>query len=645
MRRIARQGWRQLVVLLAMFLVFGDLAKSLVTLQVMSANNASYQAYYAADVAGPQTEKPPRGTIFDATGKPLVGTLTVYKLAASPPYVDKKETTARLLTDVLFPLRLPSGKDAHKAKKIAKAHADYRGHYQALLTQLNSGYSYVCLAGDDSPTCPDHTDISQTTANTIQSLTLPGTDTPLSGISLEPRDQSTYPNGQLASQVLGYVTYTYPNGGPVDTGQYGLEQYYDNQLRGIPGHVSVRKDTKGDPIQVGTGANQAPQPGATLHTTIDSYVQWFVEQDLAQAIKQYGASGGSIVVEQPKTGAILAMASTPTYDPNNWQAIVNQYNSTSKKGKSSFSVFTNPAISDQYEPGSTFKAFTVAIGLDSRSFGPGTTINDPGKINIDGIPIQNWCLDQCTFGGPEDVSTMLHYSSNIGAALFGRMITATTWYDYLARFGFGQPTGIDLAGEAPGDYRKPTGDKSKIIWVAAYKDTQAYGQAIAVTPLQLVNAYSALANGGVLMVPHVVQSYTLNGKTTVVQPQQVRQVISGDTDSQMNAILVNQAINGEACEALVPGYDIAAKTGTASIPQFGSYAPNQTIASTAAYAPADDPQFVVLVKLDKTNPQWGSETAAPTVHTVLEQLFNYYKIPPAIDPIQPMKKCHGPDSP
>src|SRR5665213_477248 len=259
-------------------------------------------------------------------------------------------------------------------------------------------------------------------------------------------------------------------------------------------------------VAPGCGADAAPQPGATLHTTIDSYVQWFVEQDLAQAVKQYGATGGSIVVEQPKTGNILAMASVPTYDPNNWQAIVNQYNASSSKGKSSFSVFTNPAISDQYEPGSTFKAFTVAIGLDSNSFSPTTTVYDSGKLNVDGIQIMNWCTTQCGFGGYEDVSNMLHFSSNIAAAQFSRLIPATTWYSYLAKFGFGQPTGIDLAGEVAGDYRKPTGDKSGIIWVRSYKDTQAYGQAIAVTPLQLTNGYAALANGGFLMVPHVVQS-------------------------------------------------------------------------------------------------------------------------------------------
>jgi cell division protein FtsI/penicillin-binding protein 2 len=646
MRRIARQGWRQLVVLLAMLLVFGDLAKSLVTLQVMSADNTKYQHYYAADVAGPQIQKPPRGTIVDAKGAPLVGTLTVYKLAASPQYVTKKETTARLLTDVLFPLRLPGGKHAHDAKRIAKAHADYRSHYQAILDQLNSGYTYVCLAGDDSPTCPAHFDISQTTANTIAGLTIPGTTTPLAGLSLEPRDQSTYPNGQVASQVLGYVTYTYPNGQPVDTGQYGLERYYDNLLRGIPGHISVRHDTHGDPIRVGTGTDASPQPGATITTTIDSYVQLLVEQELAQAVKIYGAASGTIIVEQPKTGAILAMASAPTYDPNHWQQLVNQTNIKGHGTNSTVNLFTNPAISNQYEPGSTFKAFTVAIGLDSHSFSPTTTVLDTGtlKLPADGITIRNWCLDECTFGGYEDVSKMLHYSSNIGAAQFGRMIPVTTWYDYLNRFGFGSLSGVDLAGEIPGDIRKPTGDHSGIVWVPAYKDTQAYGQGLTVTALQLTNAYASLANGGWLMVPQVMQSYTLDGKTTVVQPERVRQAISSDTDAQMNDILVHQAINGEACKALVPGYDVAAKTGTASISVAGGYSPNQTIASTAAYAPAEDPRFVVLVVLNKPSTQWGSLTASPTVHDILQKLFDYYKVPPLSNPIQPLTACPFPDS-
>ncbi len=405
---------------------------------------------------------------------------------------------------------------------------------------------------------------------------------------------------------------------------------------------SVRRATTSRPVMGASSPTGIPR-GAQITPTIDRYVQAVVEQDLAQAVKHYGASGGSIVVERPSDGAIIAMSSLPNHDSRTWQQIIDQYNTS--KDKNNSRAVANPAISGQYEPGQIFQAFTAAIGMDTNAFSSTTSVFDSGKLKVDGITIQNWCLDQCGFGGYENVSYMLHYSSDIGAAQFSRLIPTTTWYSYLAKFGFDQPSGIDLPGEVAGKYQKPTGNKSGIIWVPAYKDTQAYGQGIAVTPLQVTNAYAALANGGRLMVPHMVQSYTLKGKTMVIQPRQVRQVISGETAGRMNTILVNQAINGEACEALVPGYDVAAKTGTASIPQFGSYAPNQTIADADAFAPAEDPKFVVLVKLDKPNVPWSSETAAPTLHNVLKQLFTYYKIPPTTDPIQPMKVCHVPGSP
>src|SRR5262249_14560686 len=153
---------------------------------------------------------------------------------------------------------------------------------------------------------------------------------------------------------------------------------------------------------------------------------------------------GTIIVERPSDGAILAMASTPSYDPNNWRQIVNKQNKKGKIDPKSFGIFVNPAVSDQYEPGSTFKAFTVGIGLDSGSFGQYMRVNDPGKITLDGFTLQNWCLDSCTFGGLEDPRKMLHFSSNIGATLFSKLIPATTWYEGLDRFGFDQLTGVDI---------------------------------------------------------------------------------------------------------------------------------------------------------------------------------------------------------
>jgi cell division protein FtsI/penicillin-binding protein 2 len=241
---------------------------------------------------------------------------------------------------------------------------------------------------------------------------------------------------------------------------------------------------------------------------------------------------------------------------------------------------------------------------------------------------------------------MLHYSSNIGAAQFGRMIPAGVWYENLDRFGFGQLSGVDLSGEIPGDFRRPTGDHSGLIWEPAYKDTQAYGQGIDVTPLQLANAYSALANGGWLMQPHLAQSYTQGGKTTVIQPHRIRQVISGDTATQMQQLLVRQASGGEACKALVPGYDIAAKTGTASISVAGGYSPSQTIASTIAFNMTDDAskQFLVLVVVKKPYVQWGSLVAAPVVKDILQRLFEYYKVPAPTQPTQPLTICPYPAS-
>ena len=607
-----------------MLLVFSLLAQNLVKLQVLRAGDKQLQGYYALDVAAPQGQQPPRGTIVDANGTPLVSTITVYKLAASPKYVIEKATTARLVTDILFPVRLPSGTRGHDHKVIAHARAAYRKHYEAILAQLEVPVGYVCLAGDDSYTCPAKFDITRSTADKITNLGLPG-------LSLEPRNQPSYPNGSLAAQVLGYVTYTYPNGQPVDTGQYGLQQYYDNILRSAPSQTS-----------------SAPQPGATLKLTLDSYVQLLVEQDLANVVHKFGAVGGTIIVERPSDGAIVAMASTPGYDPNHWQQIVNRYNQHSTQGKSSFSAFINPATSQQYEPGSTFKAFTVAIGLDTHHFTLETPVYDAGTLNLpaDGVTIRNWCLDSCSFGGMETPERMLHYSSNIGAAQFGRMIPAGVWYEYLDRFGFGQLSGVDLSGEIPGSVLGSPKDRSGLIWVPAYKDTQAYGQGLAVTPLQLANAYSALANGGWLMQPHLAQSYTLDGKTTVIQPQRIRQVISGDTATQMQQLLVRQASGGEACKALVPGYDIAAKTGTASISVAGGYSPSQTIASTIAFNMTDDAskQFVVLVVVKKPYVQWGSLVAAPVVKDILQRLFEYYKVPAPTKPTQPLTICPYPAS-
>jgi len=642
MRSIARHGWRQMVVLVTMLLILAFLGRNLFMMQALQASDSEMLRHYNAEISAPQVAQPTRGTIFDSNGMPLVTTVAVFKLGAWPPAIAEKDRPgeAGQIANILFPIPVP----AQDRGATLRAQIAYEEHYKAILTQLSAPWSYVCLAGDDSPTCPLRDDISKATADKLYALKLPGID-------LERRSKPYYPNGAVASQVLGFVKYVYPEdqGKPatqaVDLGQYGLEAYYNDQLGGVPGHVSIRHDTLGDTIRVGPGSDMASREGAQLRISIDSYVQhYIVERTLAQAVQQYNALSGTIVVERPSDGAVLAMASLPTYDPRHWQSLLHRYGDARHGYSYTNSDFANPAISDMYEPGSAFKPITAAIGFDS-TFGEWFPVYDSGKLSVDQITIQNWCQDQCSFTGqPLTVDQMLHYSSNVAATEFSRAIYTPTFYKYLDAFGFGQPTGVDLVGEVQGVVHEPNDQKPKLLWVPAYKDTTAYGQGIGVTVLQMADAYSALANGGKLMTPRLVQSISSGGNSYAIGPHVRRQVISANTSALITRVLVHSAIGGEACRALVPGYDVAAKTGTTLIDPSDA---NRTIASTAAYGPVGpgislDQQVVVLITLNQPTPIFGSLTAAPAMHDILSKLFNYYHLPRSTDTVQPQQRCAKP---
>lgn len=636
MRRTALRGWRHLVVLLVMLLVLSMLVRNLFAMQVLQADSTQMEHRYREEVVATAGRQPIRGTIVDANGMTLVDTVAVYKVGALPKLIAAKDRTrvARAVAAILFP-SLPHGDAAARA-----AHA--KG-YRAVLAQLSRPVPYICLAGDDSDSCALRDDVSKAAADAIQAAMK---HLEVTALDYEPRSKASYPNGPLAAQVLGFVKYHYPAGkkiGPaIDEGLYGLEEYYNDLL---------------SDIRATGGASGTLPQGATIKLTLDSYIQLLVEQDLQGVLDQYNAESGTIIVERPSDGAILAMASNPSYDARYWQQSL-QHIGPKVGGYDTNPNFVNPAVSAQYEPGSTFKAITVAMGLDSGSFQPGTPIQDNGTYTTDGIGVQDWCVADygCNGWGKLDVTGMLRYSSNVGATKYSQLIPASTFYDYLDRFGFGKPTGVDLSGEVDGayvhftDYIHRTGKgQHDIFWVRAYKDTIAYGQGIAATPLQIANAYAALANGGVLPRPHIVQSYTLHGKTTVLYPAPIGKPVSPETARQVTDILVNSAVEGEACKALVPGYDIAAKTGTASIPQYGVYSSGKTIASTAAYGPTNlppDKQFVVLVIVRKPDQPYGSQVAAPVVHDVMRQLFNNLTTytAPSASAVQPGAVCNQPAS-
>ncbi|HET6317094.1 MAG TPA: penicillin-binding protein 2, partial [Chloroflexota bacterium] len=354
----------------------------------------------------------------------------------------------------------------------------------------------------------------------------------------------------------------------------------------------------------------------------DRTIQYVAERELDRAIAQHQGSGGTVIVMDVKTGAVLAMASRPGFDPNKFDEFAQQTE-----------LFANPAVTLLYEPGSTFKIITMATALNERVVTPETTYTDNGVLSIGGFTIRNW---DGKANGLTNMTQLLEKSSNIGASWVAlNKLGADRFYRYVAAFGFGQPTGIDLQGEGRGLVKDHRGRN----WAEVDLATNSFGQAISITPLQLVTAVSAIANGGILMRPYVVRQVVdpATGKTVQeTQPRIVRQVISREAATTLLGMLVNAAENGETRGTLVPGFRVAGKTGTAQIPDLvnGGYDPNWTIASFVGAVPADDPQFVILVKIDKPQDEpWGSLIAKPAFAIIGQEITRYKKLRPT-EPIK-----------
>lgn len=425
----------------------------------------------------------------------------------------------------------------------------------------------------------------------------------LPGVALYPLVRRIYPNAALAAQVLGFVRSS------DGIGQYGVEQAYQQMLAGRPGEIYTAVDAAGDPIASAPQRQTPAVPGANVTLTLDANVQYWAEQGLAQTVQQTGATGGSVIVLDPHTGAVIAMASLPSFDPSAY-------------GSYSLADFNNPAIAGAYDPGSVMKAVTMAAGVDTGAITPDSSFYDPGEVTVDGTALYNW--DRIGHG-EENMTQVLQYSANVGAVWVAQRVGAHAFNAYLSAFGFGSLTGIGLPGESPGVLANPQSPGDVQLELAE----NAFGEGIAVTPLQIAAAYGALANGGLLMRPYIVQSVAVDsgqGQVTTFGPHPVRQVVSPSTASTVTTMLVNSAYVSEAQMNLVRGYTVAAKTGT-STPNVTD--PSLTYASVVGYAPASNPRFVLLVKLD--HPQttiFGGSAAGPLWRSLAEHLFIYYRIPP-----------------
>ena len=427
----------------------------------------------------------------------------------------------------------------------------------------------------------------------------------LPGIGFEKEPKRFYAEASMAAQTLGFVA-SDQNG--VDKGYFGLEGFYDRELKGKEGVLHSERDAKGVPILLGEGKRIEPQNGRTLVLWIDKAIQYSVERRLAEGIVKYGAREGSVVVMDPKTGGILAMASYPSYDPGSYT----DYNKE---------LYKNPVVAESYEPGSTLKTLIMSAGLNEGVITPDTLFDEKGPVPVGQYFIRTWNNE---YNGSITMTKVLEKSSNVGMVFIGNKLGKDKLLHYIKGFGIGDMTGVDLQEETNPLLRA---DKE---WHDIDLATATFGQGIAVTPLQMVRAVAALANGGWLMEPHVVKELRdATGKVVPIKPKAIRQVVSEATTHLVSEMMIASVENGEAKWTKLKGYRLAGKTGTAEIPVAGHYDANKTIASFVGFGPADDPKFVILVTLrEPASSPWGSETAAPLFFKIAKDILMYLNIPP-----------------
>ncbi|MCX6704393.1 MAG: penicillin-binding protein 2 [Candidatus Woesebacteria bacterium] len=427
----------------------------------------------------------------------------------------------------------------------------------------------------------------------------------IQGIGFDVQETSYYPEASSAAQLLGFVGKDEKGS---DIGYFGVEGYYDLPLSGKPGFVGGQKDALGSPILLGGTTQVSAISGVDLETSIDKRVQTAVEQGLAEGIKKYGASGGSVTVMDPVTGKVMAMASLPSFDPAKYSVYSN-------------SLFKNPVISDSFEPGSILKVVIMASGLDANVIHSDTTCDIcSGPLKVDKYLIKTW---NDKYHPGITMTDVIVESDNIGMSFVGQKLGADALYDYLHKFGIGQKTGIDLQGETAPKLRE------KGTWNVVDLATASFGQGVAVTGIEMVRAVAAIANGGYLVTPKVVNAVRNDGWEEKVKSGPPVRIISKVAAEEAAQMMVDAAERGEAKWTRIPGFKVAGKTGTAQIPVAGHYDATNTNHSFIGFAPAGSPKFVMLVTLNSPQSSpWAAETAAPLWYSIAKDLFPYLGIQP-----------------
>ncbi len=560
-----RPPLRRLIALLAvMVLALGVIFVRLTVLQVSQASSyrdlALDQRLRTVELAAT------RGQILDRNGEPLAISLEARDVYADPRYVEDPWDTAGRLAPIL-------------GEEVA-----------ALVGKLTGDTSFVYLARQ----------LDLDVAERVERLHLPG-------VGFLEATRRVYPARTLASQVIGFV-------GIDGEGLSGLELRYEDLLAGEPGERTQELDPSGQPILGGIDVERAPQEGSSLVTTIDRDFQYQAEQALAEAVAANRARGGTVIVMDPRSGDILAMASHPWFDPNTFEAA----------GRG---TYRNRAVTDAFEPGSTNKVITAAAAVDRRALGLGQVLSVPWQMRVGEFTIHD--------AHPHGVTGMtltdiIAESSNIGTVMVARRVGESAMASYLTRFGLGRTTGVSFPGEAPGIlpplYR----------WTDTSLPTIAYGQGIAATPLQMAAVYATIANGGRWVQPRLLLGARgPDGSFREAPASPTRRVVKADTARIVTSMLAYAVRAGTGTNATIAGYEIAGKTGTARIPlpDRPGYYEGQYVASFIGFLPASDPQIVIAAILDRPVTGYGGIAAAP----VFQRIARYAITRLALEPGRPLR--------
>ncbi|MEK7094563.1 MAG: penicillin-binding protein 2 [Patescibacteria group bacterium] len=528
---------------------------------------------------------PERGEIFvkdkDGTEAPLATNIFLNFVWAEPRKVENAEGVAETLSDLLGYEKKDEGTEEGELDKS-----------ELLLQKLKK---------ENDPYEPIEHRVSDDVADIIRAANL-------AGIHIADERIRYYPESESSAHITGFVS---ADDKGVFIGKYGLEGFLDDELAGKGGYVFSERDAKGRWISIGLKNLRPAEDGVDLLLTIDRAVQFQACGALKNGVKKAEADSGSVIILDPKTGAILAMCGYPTFDPNNYGSV------------DSIADYNNQAIFGAYEAGSVVKPLAMAGAIDVGAVSPNTTFEDVGEVKVDRFTIRNAGLKSY---GQQTMTGVLVHSINTGMVFVTRKLGAEQMGRVLKRFGLGQKTGVPLDSEVSGDVSSL--DKGHEVYAA----TAAFGQGMTITPIQLAAAYSALANGGTMFRPYLIaEKRYADGSIWRAEKETVGQIVSEKTAQLVSAMLVSVVEEAYKKSIAIPGYYIAGKTGTAQVPKGNGagYKEDDTKGTFVGYFPAQNPQFVVLVRVDHPRTtQWAEGSAGPIFKEIARFLIQYSGIPP-----------------